>query len=492
MLDKITSYKLVLYCLYAMLGWALIVSSFGKLPLNWYDIAASAAFLVAVAWTLGWALGRFLDIANNKESDLITALILALILSPGHSLNHFIILSGASIAAVASKYVLTIYRRHIFNPAAFGAFISGAIFHSYTSWWVGTSAITPVVVISAVLILRKMKRFTMVGMFILVYIASIVITSKSYGYDTHALWLGISATPLLFFASVMLIEPLTSPTAWPKYLSYVLVVGFFYSFTKFRISPEQSLLIGNGLAFVIAPYKRLRLKLVGRKREAEGIYSFAFSGKDKFQFQPGQYMEWTLPANQSDSRGNRRYLTISSSPGEKDLKISLKIPEQASSFKKRLMGLKGNDVILASQLAGSFTLPKTTDTKLVFVAGGIGITPFHSMIKSLADNGQKRPITLLYAANNPSEFAFTKTFKQAGHLGVRTVYAVTASQAVPGWHGPTGPVDDNLIKSAVPDYKQRTFYVSGPFGFVQSVTSALDKLELENYQVITDYFPGYG
>ena len=137
-LDGLTSYRLVLYFLYTAVGWAIILAAFNQLPFHWYAIGLSAAWLMFTCRVLGEVFARYLSVARNKDSDFITALILSLILSPASSLNDLAVLSAAALTAIASKYLLTLGRRHIFNPAAAGAFVVGQFFHHYASWWVGT------------------------------------------------------------------------------------------------------------------------------------------------------------------------------------------------------------------------------------------------------------------------------------------------------------------------------------------------------------------
>jgi Na+-transporting NADH:ubiquinone oxidoreductase subunit NqrB len=172
-LDKLTSYKLVLYFLYTLIGWTVVASFFGEVSFKWYYVLLSTALLVIVCRISNQLISRRLNIPVNKESDLITALILALILSPAHTVNGFLILIIAGALAMLSKYILVISRWHIFNPAAFGAFAIGLLFHQYASWWVGASFITPVVFIGGLLVLRKMKRFIMVIAFEIVAFAVI-------------------------------------------------------------------------------------------------------------------------------------------------------------------------------------------------------------------------------------------------------------------------------------------------------------------------------
>jgi ferredoxin-NADP reductase len=482
LLDKLTSYKLVLYFLYVVVGWGVLASLLGEVSFKWYDILLSAALLIAVCRVVNTFLSRYLNIPVNKESYLITALILALILSPGHSITSYLILLIAGAVAMLSKYLLVISRWHIFNPAAFGAFATGVLFHKYASWWVGTDFITPLVFLGGMLVLRKMKRFIMVITFEIVALAVIAFNTylnQSAGQIGHNLWIALIATPMLFFAYIMLTEPFTSPRHMSSYLPYATIVGFLYAYTKFGLSPEQALLLGNVFAYAIEPNRRLPLKFTRKVSEAAGIESFAFSGKAGFKYTAGQYMEWTLSQHESDFRGNRRYLTISSSPTEEELMFTLRMPEKASAFKRTMENFKKGDIILADGLAGEFTLPKSEKQKLAFLAGGVGITPFRSMIKYTLDFKQERDIHLLYSANSDHEFAFKDLFTEAKDAGVETTYT-------------TSPIDRERLASSIPDHKERLFYISGPYGFVHAMEKNLLELEVPAPQIKTDYFPGYG
>ncbi|MGH7157116.1 MAG: hypothetical protein ACREGG_03345, partial [Candidatus Saccharimonadales bacterium] len=221
--DKLTSYRLMLYFLLALLGWAIIGSFFNQVPYSWHQILVSVGWLLAICWLTNKIVPRFLDIPANKESDLISALILSFILSPPTTAHNFAILAAAGVAAMASKYVITIYKSHIFNPAATGAFIAGEVLHYYPSWWVGTKFMAPVVILGGILIMRKVKRFWMVTLFFAVYIAYQIYSAGHL--EPGLLKLELLSTPILFFGFVMLTEPLTSPTTENKYLPYAVLVG---------------------------------------------------------------------------------------------------------------------------------------------------------------------------------------------------------------------------------------------------------------------------
>ncbi|HET7528774.1 MAG TPA: hypothetical protein VFJ84_00910 [Candidatus Saccharimonadales bacterium] len=477
--DRFTSYRLMLYYLLVMIGWAAVGGVFHKVPYSWYWIVISAGWITAVGWSANKLLAKFLDIPANKESSLITALILALILAPATDARGFTVAAVAGLAAIASKYVLTWRKSHIFNPAAAGAFVAGQFFNQFPSWWVGTKFMTPIVILGGFLILRKMKRYTMVGLFLAVYLLYLIFATSS-GSDAHFLWLELISTQALFFAIVMLTEPLTSPAGARYYLPYTLLVGLLYSVTRLKLSPEEALLLGNIFTFIFAANRRYELSFVRSVKEAEGIVSYIFKTPPRLRYQPGQYMEWTVAGSRTDSRGNRRYLTVSSSPSEPEMMFTVKQPPNASAFKQKLAQLEPGNKILASRLAGGFLLPKGTDKKLAFLAGGVGITPFRSMVRYMIDSSEKRDAALLYSVNSESEIAFKGLFKDAEAAGLKTLY-------VTGKH-----IDESLLRQALPDYKERLFYVSGPFGFVDAMEKVLLKAGVSYDKIVTDYFPGYG
>jgi ferredoxin-NADP reductase len=483
-----------MYVLLAYVAWGTAGAFLDRISFPWYSIVLSAALLVAVCRASNLAIARFLKIPANSESDVITALILCLILSPADSINDGLILAAAGLTAMASKYVLTINRWHIFNPAALGAFISGVLWNHYASWWVGGKFMFPVILIGGFLILRKMQRFQLVSVFFVISLALFswnLLGSQSVGAVGHQVWLWLISTPILFFSDVMLIEPRTSPTQRRNYLPFAVLVAFLYGYSRLGVSPEQALLIGNVFAYLIEPQRRYLLTLTGKRSEAESIHSFSFKAQKPPKYLPGQYMEWAISDSQADFRGNRRYFTLSSSPTENEVAVTLKIPSPASTFKQRLAQLKPGETVFAAQVSGTFTLPRHRKQKLALIAGGIGVTPFRSMARHLLDTNRQRPIKLLYAASTPTEFAFTSLFKSAKKLGWETSYLVTGDN-IPDWQGLQGQLSVNLLKKVFPDYAERTFYISGPYGFVRHVKNELLKMGIKTKKIVSDYFPGYG
>src|SRR5262249_43817561 len=133
------------------------------------------------------------------------------------------------------------------------------------------------------------------------------------------------SSPLLFFAFVMLTEPLTSPGRRLPRLAFAAIVGFLFApnvhIGGFFFTPELALLTGNLFAFAVGPKGRLQLTLRRIERTAADCYDFVFHSPRKLDFRAGQYLEWTLALPRTDSRGNRRYFTVASAPSEGSIRL---------------------------------------------------------------------------------------------------------------------------------------------------------------------------
>jgi ferredoxin-NADP reductase len=148
-----------------------------------------------------------------------------------------------------------------------------------------------------------------------------------------------------------------------------------------------------------------------------------------------------------------------------------------------LIALLPGQKIVAGQLIGDFTLPKDPNKKLVFIAGGIGITPFRSIVKYLIDANQKRDIVVIYSAKSVNDFVYRDVFREAQEkIGTKTIYVDSETQ---------GHFDWPRLAEEIPDYRQRTFYISGSHGVVDAFEQLLKDLNISRRQIVTDYFPGF-
>jgi ferredoxin-NADP reductase len=276
-------------------------------------------------------------------------------------------------------------------------------------------------------------------------------------------------------------------------LAFGALVGFLFApnvhVGSFYFTPELALLVGNLLAYVVGPKGRFVLTLERIERAAADTYDFIFSSPRKLAFQAGQYLEWTLELAHPDNRGNRRYFTVASAPTEDAVRLGVKFYPAASAFKRVLGAMAPGGIIYASQLAGSFTLPTDPDTKLAFLAGGIGMTPFRSMLQYLLDRNEARPIVVLYGNERQQDIAYRDVLDAAeDELGIRTVYAV-ARGAERGQY--PGVIDGRLVREAIPDYRERTFYISGPQAMVRALRRTLRTMGVRRSRIKVDFFPGF-
>jgi ferredoxin-NADP reductase len=292
----------------------------------------------------------------------------------------------------------------------------------------------------------------------------------------------------------MLTEPATMPPRRNLQIIFAgLVAGFYvaaWSVGPIIIYPEVALLLGNIFAFLVSPKFRVRLHLKEVQKISDRVHNYIFQPERRFKFLPGQYMEWTLASVPYDNRGNRRTFTIASSPTESEVHLGVKFYEPASMYKAELESLQPGDVVYASQLAGNFTLKGSENKKLAFVAGGIGITPFRSMVKYLTDTNASADVVLLYVVSDPAEFAYVKEFKEAVKVGVKTIPIVTS----PDYKAPgvvSAKVSPATIRQLVPDYAERKFYISGPNAMVDATKERLHELGVTNKHIVTDHFSGY-
>lgn len=497
-LNRITMYRLVLYYLVVLFGMAALFGLFGMLPYSPADLAFSTLLILAVCWATNTIFAKGFGATPNVESVYITGFILALIITPVTPTNYAGIgfLIFASAWAMASKYILAIGKKHIFNPAAFGVALSALIISQSATWWVGGNLpLLPFVLLGGLLIVRKIRRADLVLAFSVVALLTVVVTS---GMDPISVILQTLLHSSFFFLGlVMLTEPLTMPPNRFLRLLYGAIVGFLFApnihLGSFYFTPELALLIGNIYVYFVSPKGRFMLTLVEKNKLADGTYEFVFAPDRPFPFRPGQYLEWTLGHRFSDNRGNRRFFTIASSPTEADgmIRLGAKFYEPKSSFKRALDAMQIHDTVSVSHLAGDFVLPKDAEKKLVFIAGGIGVTPFRSMVQHLIDTKDSRPVTLLYSNKTASEIAYKNVFDAAERtVGMKTVYALTNEKnPIPGTYA--GMIDAALITREVPDYKERLFYISGPHGMVEAFKNTLRGMGVSRFHIKTDYFPGF-
>jgi len=499
-LNKVTMYRLVLYVLFFLFCVSIVFSIFNLLPYSPIYLIISLLVILFISWVTNETLAYLYKAPVNVESIYITAFILFFIISPIQNDNYSQFLEIAifsSVIAMASKYILAIGKKHIFNPAAVAVVLAPFVIGQSASWWVADIMLLPFVLICGLLVVRKIQRFGLILGFFITALTTISITNSLAGHDIYnSLYITLIYSPIYFFSFIMLTEPQTTPPTKWKRISYGVLVGFLFApllkVGSIYSTPELALIIGNIFAYIVSPKEKLILKLKEKIKIANDTFDFVFHSKKKIAFKPGEYMEWTLMHKNPDTRGNRRYFTLASSPTEDEVRLGVKFYDKPSSFKNHLLELPPGGEIVASGRAGDFTLPADPKLGLVFIAGGIGITPFRSMIQYLLDKKEKRTVTVFYSNKTVADIAYKDIFDKAEkELGIKTIYAITnaSEQTTVGMH--QGFIDVDLIKKEVSDYKDKIFYISGPHNMVDAFKNTLQTMGVPNKNIKIDFFPGY-
>jgi Na+-transporting NADH:ubiquinone oxidoreductase subunit NqrB len=256
---RILTYRLALYYLSAIMLAALVLSALGIVHQSVVNLAFSAMVALLVCLAINWAFARAFGAASNWESVAISALIIALIITPvapsDLAGDAFLVLVSAW--AMASKYMVATRKRHLFNPAAFGAALIGIGLHRSVSWWVGDYAVLlPVIVLGGALMLSRLRYYGMVAAYALVVLGLSVAygdISSLAGVERSLSMMGIHSM-FGFFGLVMLTEPRTAPVGQWRQIAYGALVGLLFSpYThvgSYYFTPEVAILCGNLFVFL--------------------------------------------------------------------------------------------------------------------------------------------------------------------------------------------------------------------------------------------------
>src|SRR6266700_5385461 len=211
-----------------------------------------------MCWAMNTILAHVFKVPTNIESAYITALILALIINPAQSPSDIQFLGWAAILAMSSKYILALYKKHVFNPAAIAVVITSFVLGESASWWVGTASMLPVVLLGGVLLIRKLRQGEMVLLFIMAALVTVCVVSFLQRLSlTKELQQLLVESPLFFFAAIMLTEPLTAPPTRKLKRIYAVITGILFipqiHVGPIYSTPEMALVIGNVYSYIVSP-----------------------------------------------------------------------------------------------------------------------------------------------------------------------------------------------------------------------------------------------
>jgi ferredoxin-NADP reductase len=229
---------------------------------------------------------------------------------------------------------------------------------------------------------------------------------------------------------------------------------------------------------------------VAESREvAKGTLLVTFAVEDYPDYRPGAYFWVELPdRGDSDEKGLRRHISLVTSPTEDVVGLATRLRDTA--FKRTLAGLAVGDVVEVEEPKGSFLLPEETDADYVFVAGGIGITVFRSMLRYIRDTGSGHRVTLVYSNRDRESAAFLDELTELERAlpGLTLVLTMTEDD---GWDGEARRIDAAMLRDHLGDLGRYRYLVAGPPPMTNGVVEALHGAGVAEAQVTADSFSGY-
>jgi ferredoxin-NADP reductase len=225
----------------------------------------------------------------------------------------------------------------------------------------------------------------------------------------------------------------------------------------------------------------MHLMLTDRKQEAPDTTSFYFKPDHPFDWKAGQFLHYTLPHDFPDARKSDRYFTIASAPFENHIQLTTRfMADHGSTFKRALERMPLGGIVQADGPEGDFLVEDPTE-EMIWIAGGVGITPFRAILLDLDHKKLPMPITLLYA-NRDNHFIFKDELEALAqeHPDFKLHYFISPQR-----------IDEEAIRKFAPDIKKPVFYVSGPEPMVESYDKLLPSFGVPPHHVKSDYLPGY-
>jgi ferredoxin-NADP reductase len=238
------------------------------------------------------------------------------------------------------------------------------------------------------------------------------------------------------------------------------------------------------------PYK---VTLQANKTLCAGTSAFYFAKPAGFEFEAGQFVNFTLLGpGHTDQDTNTRTLSIASAPHERNLMVAMRL--RTTAFKRTLNSLPLNTELLLQGPYGSLTLSQKGTRSAVLLAGGIGITPFRSLIWNATESLSRRRIFLFYSVRVPEEAAFLEELREMEQYNLRYKFICTVTQpekARMPWQGETGRISIEMLSKWIPDLRIPIYYLAGPSGMVTGVRQMLINSGISEDDIRAEEFAGY-
>lgn len=242
------------------------------------------------------------------------------------------------------------------------------------------------------------------------------------------------------------------------------------------------------------------LPFIKKEKIAKNTWSFYFDRQKipQYSFKPGQYTRVTLPFHPIDGNGNYRLFTTCSSPLQKEyLMITTRIQDDSSKvsdFKKHFASLSIGEEVQFFGPMGGFYLQEDNLTPRIFIAGGIGITPFYSMLMYASKKQLKIPLLLFSSFSTVEEICFRQELQDAAlkNEHIKIIYTVShPRESKTTWTGEVGRVSKALIEKYALNIQKSIFMVVGSMPMVEETVDLLNNMHVAEEKIKVEQFLGY-
>jgi ferredoxin-NADP reductase len=233
--------------------------------------------------------------------------------------------------------------------------------------------------------------------------------------------------------------------------------------------------------------------LKGRKLVGGGTAVFYLEKPAGFEFKAGQFANFTLlDGAETDSKENTHTLSLASAPHEQNLIVAMRLRDTA--FKRALNGLPIGARVLVQGPYGNLTLQNNATRPAVFIAGGIGITPFRSMVLQATQTHRTNKMFLFNSVRRPEDAAFLEELQAMEELNPQFKCIATVTrpdEKKNGWHGEIGHITQETLEKWIGDLKSPIYYVAGPPSMVSGVRLMLNGAGVDDDDIRAEEFFGY-
>lgn len=235
------------------------------------------------------------------------------------------------------------------------------------------------------------------------------------------------------------------------------------------------------------------VSLEGREEVAEGTMAFHFEKPQNFSFKPGQALDLVLiDPPSSDAESARHAFSIVSAPFENHLTVATRMRD--SAFKRALKSMAIGTTVQIDGPFGSLILHNNRARPAVFVAGGIGITPFMSIVRQASRDQLPQNLVLLYSNRRPEDAAFLDELQEIERQNKNFRLIATMTQmgkSTRSWSGETGPVSEKIIKHIGSELVSSIYYLAGPPAMVTGIRQVMNLAGIDDDDIRSEEFYGY-